>query len=250
MHIFITGGTRGIGLGLVKEFLKRGHSVSYTGTTQNSLDQHIGELDGSFFPIVCDVRERKQIETAKDLAMGRFGNIHIWINNAGVSQKNVDVSELSEVEIKRVVDINVSGMIMGTSVALSQMKKQEFGTVYNMEGLGSNNMKIPRTLVYGGSKRFLTYFSQGCNKELKDYPKIRVGTLQPGMVFTDLLIHNMTEEGMKIARILGSKVEVVTPFLVQQMIKGKQTIKYLTFGKTLWRFLTAPFVKRNHDITL
>ena len=90
-------------------------------------------------------------------------------------------------------------------------------------------MKIAKTLVYGGSKRFLSYFSQGCNKELKEFPEIFVGTLKPGMVFTALLLDQMSDDGMKIARILGSKVEVVTPFLVNQMIKGKQTIKYFIY---------------------
>ena len=78
----------------------------------------------------------------------------------------------SKEEIKKVVDINVSGMVIGTSVALTQLKKQGYGRVYNMEGLGSNNMKIAKTLVYGGSKRFLSYFSQGCNKELKEFNSI------------------------------------------------------------------------------
>ena len=116
-----------------------------------------------------------------------------------------------------------------------------------INAFGSNNMKIAKTLVYGGSKRFLSYFSQGCNKELKEFPEIFVGTLQPGMVFTALLLDQMSDDGMKIARILGSKVEVVTPFLVKQMIKGKQTIKYLTFGKSMWRFMSSPFSKRNQE---
>ncbi len=247
MHIFITGGTRGIGLGLVKEFLKRGHSVSYTGTQQKSIDKHISELEGSFLPIICDIRSRKQIETAKDLAMDKFKSIDIWINNAGVDQDRLEVSDLSEEEIKRVIDINVIGMMLGTSVALKEMKKQNYGVVYNMEGLGSNNMKIPKTLIYGSSKRLLTYFSQGCNKELKNYKNIFVGTFQPGMVFTDLLMNNMGDDGMKIARILGSEVEEVAPFLVEKALKGKKTIKFLTTRKVLYRFLTSPFKhKKDH----
>ncbi len=241
MHIFITGGTRGIGFGLVNEFLKRGHSVSYTGTSQASIDKHISELEGSFLPIICDVRSKQQIVKAKDLAMDKFKSIDIWINNAGVDQDRADVCDLSEEEIKRVIDINVIGMMLGTSVALKEMKKQSYGVVYNMEGLGSNNMKIPRTLIYGSSKRLLTYFSQGCNKELKDYKNIFVGTFQPGMVFTDLLMKNIGDDGMKIARILGSEVEVVTPFLVEKALKGKKTIKYLTTNRMLWRFVSSPF---------
>lgn len=247
MHVFITGGSKGIGHGMVREFCKRGHQVSFTGTSEQSVENGLKLIEGDVRGYVCDVREKAQIESALKLALENVGQIDIWINNAGVSQEHECVSDLTEEQIKKVVDINISGMIMGTSVALTQMKKQGYGRVYNMEGLGSNNMTIAKTLIYGGSKRFLSYFSRGCNKELKEYPHIFVGTLQPGMVFTALLLDNMTEDGMKIARILGSKVEVVTPFLVKQMVKGKQTIKYLTFTKTMWRFMSAPFSKRNQE---
>ncbi len=245
MHVFITGGTRGIGLGLVKEFLKLDHQVSYTGTSQKSIDEHKNSLTGSYLSLVCDVRSKEQIEEVKEKAIKEFGDIDLWINNAGVNQDSLDVSDLSEKEIKRVVDVNITGMILGTSVALSQMKQQNHGVVYNMEGLGSNNMKIAKTLIYGSSKRLLTYFSIGCNKELKEYKDIFVGTMQPGMVFTDLLLSNMTEDGMKIARILGSEVKEVTPYLVKKAIAGKKRIKYLSTSRALWRFLTRSF-KKHH----
>lgn len=244
MHVFITGGTRGIGKGLVKEFLKRGHEVSYTGTSEKSISKSIGEFSGNFLPLVCDVREKAQIEKAKDLAIEKFKCIDIWINNAGVDQDRLDVSDLSEEEIRRVIDVNVIGMILGTSVALKEMKKQNFGVVYNMEGLGSNNMTVAQTLIYGSSKRLLTYFSKGCNKELKAFDKVWVGTLQPGMVFTDLLMRNLGDDGMKIAKILGSEVEDVTAYLVPKMIAGKKSIKYLSNMKIMWRFIKSPFNKK------
>jgi short-subunit dehydrogenase len=243
MHIFITGGTRGIGLGLVKEFLKQGHRVSYTGTSEKSISKNIDELSGDFLPLVCDVRYKSQIVKAKEAALNKFDCIDIWINNAGIGQKSLVVSDLSEEEIKKVVDVNVLGMMIGTSVALDEMKKQNHGMVYNMEGLGSNNMMVPTTVIYGSSKRLLTYFSKACDKELKEYKEISVGTLQPGMVFTDLLLSDMSEEGMKIAKILGSNVTEVTRFLVKKILKGKKQIKFLTTRKAMWRFMISPFRK-------
>ncbi|MCF7931483.1 MAG: SDR family oxidoreductase [Acholeplasmataceae bacterium] len=247
MNIFITGGTRGIGFGLVDEFLKKNHHVVFTGTSEESINKASSKLNGDFFGVVCDVRHKSQIEYAKDQAIKQYGSIDIWINNAGVDQDRLDVSDLSEDEIKRVVDINIVGMMLGTSIALLQMKKQGFGHVYNMEGLGSNNMTIPKTIIYGSSKHLLTYFSKGCNKELKSYQDVWVGTLSPGMVFTDLLLHDMGDDGMKIARILGSEVEEVTPWLVKQMIKNKKRIVWLTNFKVIKRFMFSPFIKKkNH----
>ena len=243
MHIFITGGTRGIGFGLVTEFLKKDNQVSFTGTSEQSVNKASELFSGSFLGLVCDVRVKEQIELAKNKAIKKFGQIDIWVNNAGVDQERLDVSDLTEKDIKKVIDTNVTGMILGTSVALSVMKQQAYGHVYNMEGLGSNNMTIPKTLIYGSSKHLLTYFSKGCNKELKAYKNVWVGTLSPGMVFTDLLNHNMSEDGMKIAKILGNKVEEVTPFLVKQMLKGKKKIVWLTNRKAAYRFMFS-FLKK------
>ncbi len=244
MHIFITGGTRGIGKGMVREFLSLGHEVSFTGTSKESIERASSDLSGRFYGIVCDVRKYDEIVMAKDSALKQFNSIDIWINNAGIDQERECVSELKSSNIRDVIDINVTGMMFGTSIALQLMKQQTFGRVYNMEGLGSNNMKIPKTIIYGSTKRLLTYFSKACNKELKDYKDVFVGTISPGMVYTDLLLKNATEESLKITCILADTVERVTPFLVKNMVKGKQHIYWLTTRKTIWRFMISPFHKR------
>ena len=244
MHIFITGGSKGIGRGMVVEFLKRGHSVSFTGTSESSASIGSEGLNGEFLGLICDVRCKEDLVNAKNLAINKFECIDIWINNAGIGQAYKDISELTETEVKDVIDINVSGMILGTSVAISEMKKQNHGTVYNMEGLGSDGRIIPKTIVYGSSKRLLRYFSKAVNKELKGYKEIKVGTLSPGMVFTDLLLKDSSPESMKIINILGNSVEEVTPFLVDKMISGKKNINWLTNRKVMYKFIRSRFRKK------
>ncbi|MBU1019966.1 MAG: SDR family oxidoreductase [Firmicutes bacterium] len=244
MNIFITGGTRGIGKGMVSEFLKLGHNVSFTGTSSISVQKGSSGLSGNFVGYVCDVRDMDQIMQSMEQAVSNFGPIDIWINNAGIDQARKPVSELTSGEIKDVIDVNVVGMIHGTKVALSEMKKQGYGAIYNMEGLGSDDRMIPETVIYGSSKRLLRYFSRACNKELKEYPKIFVGTLSPGMVFTDLLLNNSTEESLKIMNILGNKVEEVTPFLVKKMLQGKKRIYWLTTRKVMFKFMRS-MVRKN-----
>lgn len=244
MHIFITGGTRGIGLGIVQQFLEKGHKVSYTGTSDSSIQKNITLLNGEYNSIVCDVRHKTDLVNARDKAINVFGDIDIWINNAGVDQERETIDHLSESEIHRVVDINIVGSMLGTSVAIELFKKQGFGYVYNFEGLGSNNMKIPKTIVYGTTKRAITYFSKAANKENAEFPNIHVGSIQPGMVFTELLLSNMDEDGMKVARIIGDDVSNVAPFIVKNILKKKRSIKYLTNRKIFVRFLMSPFKRK------
>jgi short-subunit dehydrogenase len=150
---------------------------------------------------------------------------------------------LSEEEIAHVIDVNVTGMVNATSEALQVMVKQGYGYLYNMEGLGSNNMVFPKTVIYASSKHFLTFFTKGVRKEMKAYKDIQVGTISPGMVFTDLLKTSGSEDGMKIANILGSQVSEVSPFLVKNMIKGKRKIEFLTKRRILWKFVKSLFMK-------
>jgi NADP-dependent 3-hydroxy acid dehydrogenase YdfG len=233
MHIFITGGTRGIGRGMVKEFIKKGHHVTYTGTTHNSVNESTLELKGDYLALVCDVRDYLLFEKTVEKAIEKHGNIDIFINNAGVDQLDDYIYKLPPEEIKKVIDINVIGTMYGVNIILKHMIKAKKGVVYNFEGLGSNNMVIPKTIVYGSSKRLIRYFSKAVNKEIKEYKNIHVGTIQPGMVFTDLLLHNMSEEGMKVARILGNEVEEVTSFIVKHILNGKKKVVFPTYRKAI-----------------
>ena len=244
MHVFITGGSKGIGRGMVVEFLKKGHDVSFTGTSESSVSKGSSGLKGNFIGLVCDVRIMKSIETAKDSAIDKFGLIDIWINNAGVGQPPKYFYDLSEDDIREVIDVNVYGMILGTNVALKEMKKQNHGIVYNMEGLGSDGRIIPKTIVYASSKRFLRYFSNAANKELQGNKEVFVGTVSPGMVFTNLLMKDNTPESMKMINILADSVEDVTPFLVEKMLSGKKNINWLSTRKVLWKFVKSIFRKK------
>ena len=67
------------------------------------------------------------------------------------------------------------------------------------------------------------------------------------MVFTNLLLNDSDKESLKISSILGNKVDEVTPFLVDKMLKGKKKINWLTNRKIMWKFTKSLFVK--NDIT-
>jgi NADP-dependent 3-hydroxy acid dehydrogenase YdfG len=243
MNVFLTGGTRGIGLGLVKDFQALGHKVAYTGTSMESIEKSGHKNLKDAFAYVCDVRNRKDLRQVLHQAKDAMGSIDLFINNAGVNQANSLVMNLSEEEIAHVIDVNVTGMVNATSEALQVMVEQGYGYLYNMEGLGSNNMVFPKTVIYASSKHFLTFFTKGVRKEMKAYKDIQVGTISPGMVFTDLLKTSGREDGMKIANILGSQVSEVSPFLVKNMIKGKRKIEFLTKRRILWKFVKSLFMK-------
>ena len=121
-----------------------------------------------------------------------------------------------------------------------------------MKGLGSDGRIAPNMAYYGGTKRFLRYYTIALAKENKEQ-NIIIGRLSPGMVTTELLlkdldISNADDQTIKLFKILADKVETVTPYLCEGILsntKNNRLIAWLTTPKILLRFLSAPFSKRN-----
>lgn len=119
-----------------------------------------------------------------------------------------------------------------------------------MEGLGSNNMIKPKTILYGTTKHALTYFMKGLAKEL-ECSNVIAGRLSPGMMLTDFITKTpdgeksevITDEKFKkVFNILADKPEVVAKFFIPRILsntKNDAQIAWLTNRKAAWRFLTA-----------
>lgn len=254
----ITGSTRGIGRGMAEEFLKRGHPVVINGTTSQSVGKAVGELIKTYPNQVVGYQanstDYEAMEALYDYAVEVFQVVDILINNAGISQEGGLVIDLEQSDVKKVLDININGVTNGSMVAAKRMLKQGHGQIYNMEGLGSDGMIMPKSVIYGTSKYAVTYFTKGLAKELKDSP-VMVGRLCPGMVLTDLMLKSLNESKDEervqslrhVLNILGDTVETVTPFLVDNILKNKKNnahINWLPKSKTAMRFATNGLKKR------
>ncbi len=255
----ITGSTRGIGFAMAKEFLAAGCQVTLSGRgdslppeAQNELKRH----EGSYQYVPCNVQNISGIEKLWDTAASRFGSVDIWINNAGQNAPHAFIYDTGERYVRSVVETNTLGVIFGCQVAARHMIEQGHGAIYSMEGLGSNDMIQKKTILYGTTKRALTYFMKGLSKELEGSGVI-AGRLSPGMMLTDFI--SRTPDGSaaailsdpqfkKIFNILADKPETVAAFFVPRMLRNTRNdrqIAWLTGIKAAWRFMSAPFHKRN-----
>ena len=256
-HAIITGSSRGIGFGLATEFLKRNFTITVSGTTEKSTLKAKEELiklfdENKIHACKCDVRNFDDIKNLWNTTFDKFKRVDIWINNAGIGQENKYFAEIENSKIEDLIDINIKGMMFGSKFAFKKMAEQGFGAIYNMEGFGSDGRKMKKLSLYGTSKIALNYFTETFIKETIDAPVI-VGLISPGMVVTDLLmspINNNSEDRKqfeKIANILADKVETVTPYLTENMIKNTKhgkAIRWLTTGKIIARFTSSLFRKR------
>lgn len=256
-NVVITGSTRGIGLAMAVEFLKSGCRVTLSGRGE-SLHPQMGEalqpFGGSYQYVPCNVQEVRDLAALWDAAVHRFGAVDIWINNAGQNAPHDWIWDTGDQYVRAVIDTNITGMILGSQVAVKGMLDQGHGAIYSMEGLGSNDMIQQKTILYGTSKRALTYFMKGLAKELAG-SGIIAGRLSPGMMLTDFITKTpdgavaaieTDERFRKLFNILADRPETVAAFFVPRMLrntKNDRQIAWLTGGKAAWRFMTAPFRK-------
>ena len=254
----ITGGTRGIGLSLVKDFLQNEWNVVYSGTTGSSVEKSLSRMKGTspggeYMAFKCDVTIEQDISALWENATGKFGSVDIWVNNAGITTDRSNFNTIPPGKFEKIIDINVKGLMLATHVVYNRMIIQGHGAIYNMEGLGSNGRKIPGLTPYGTSKCAVRYFTDSFAAEVKDGPVI-VGTISPGMVLTDLTLKPLREDPdknrqlIKVYNILANDPETVTPFLVDKMINNRKNgakIAWLTSLKILKRFILAPFSSRD-----
>ncbi|MEM8548849.1 MAG: SDR family oxidoreductase [Pseudomonadota bacterium] len=256
--VVITGSTRGIGRGLAEQFLQRGCRVVISGRAQEAVDAVVAELAASHgadkvIGQACEVTDANQLQALWNAATAAFSQVDIWINNAGVSIARHNLADSDPDELARIVDINLTGMLLANRVALRGMLAQGSGQIWNMEGFGSTGQTQPGMCAYGATKRGVNYIIKALQKEVKDTP-VQVCTLSPGIVVTDLLLGDYDpsspewEKAKKIFNILGDKVETVTPFLVDGILRSNKSganVSWLTGGKAFRRFMTAGFIKRD-----
>lgn len=243
---------------MAKEFLMAGCNVTISGRGEKLSDETGRQLEsfkGRFFYFPCNVQNKNELENLWSKSAGKWGRIDIWINNAGQNCPYEFSYDTGVGYVEALIDTNIKGVIYGSQIAAKNMLIQGGGQIFNMEGLGSNDMIQVKTILYGTTKRALTYFTRGLARELEGTP-VLASRLSPGMMLTDFI--TKTPDGDQspvikdkrfkyIFNILGDKPDTVAKFFVPKILantKNDAHIVWLTRTKALSRFITSPFSNR------
>jgi len=258
MNVVITGSTQGIGLGLAREFLRRGHDVVISSRRPDAVKQVVAELqtawpDRKVVGCQCDVGIYADAQNLWDFAISELGTVDIWVNNAGTEVGKAMFFMQDPASIAATINTNLTGLMYCNQVAIRGMYEQGGGKIFNMEGFGSNGMVRPAVSVYGSTKCAVRHFTKSMVLELQGSP-VKVCYLSPGIVITDLLVPPPDKRGKgweqskKILNLLADTVDTVTPFLVDGMLnvkEGGEAVRWLTPGKIMRRKIFSYFKKRD-----
>jgi NAD(P)-dependent dehydrogenase (short-subunit alcohol dehydrogenase family) len=203
----------------------------------------------------CDVTDFDSVQALWDSAAKRYGKIDIWINNAGISHRQIDLAAIPPEDLRAVVATNILGTLHGASVAMRGMRAQGNGAIYNLEGLGSDGRHMRGLNLYGMTKYGVTYLTDGLAQEAKGSGVI-VGAIRPGMVLTELITAQYTGRDedwrrmQRVFRIIASDVKDVAPWVAERVLANRRNGARIQYGgmlRILGRMITSGFGGRNAD---
>jgi NADP-dependent 3-hydroxy acid dehydrogenase YdfG len=185
--VIITGASSGIGAATAKAFSAAGHPLLL-------LARRLDLLNALQLPnTICekvDVLDRAALKKAIAKAEEKFGPAEILINNAGV-MLNGDPAQQDPNEWDTMIDINIKGVMNGIHAVLADMKIRNSGTIVNISSIAGRKT-FGMHSVYCGTKYAVHAISETVREEVSNH-NIRVLTIAPGMVATELVSHTTNE---------------------------------------------------------
>jgi len=188
---FVTGASSGIGRAAAIALAREGADVAVLGRDRARVEETAGQvsaLGAAALPLVADVCDEEQIESAARQILERFGRIDIQIASAGrgAARGPRAVVQLSIEEWEAIVDINLKGAFLSNRAVLPTMMKQRSGTILNVSSARGGTVATPFAAAYSASKRGLMGLTRALAEEMRAY-NVRVLAVLPDATDTPLI---------------------------------------------------------------
>lgn len=185
----ITGATSGIGEACARKFALGGYDLILTGRNQKKLDvlkKEFSDKGTDVITLTFDVRDREAATEAVHSLNGKWLNVDVLINNAGLALGLEKEYELAPNDWDTMVDTNIKGMLTMTHLIVPGMVKRNHGHVINMGSLAGEAAYAGGN-VYCATKAAVKAISDGLRIDLAD-TCVRVTNIKPGLVETNFSV--------------------------------------------------------------
>lgn len=212
----ITGAASGLGLALTKACIQQGMHVVMADKAEAMLAERVEELSEhsttKILGVVCDVTKFDQVTDLAKQSFTTFNRVDLLINNAGISGHFAPIWELTNEQVRQVLDVNLHGVIHGAQIFLPQMFGQEHRSrIVNMAsfyGLCSGSQMA----AYAMSKHAIVALSESLYFDLRRLNKlVDISVVCPSFANTQLLVNSSPSQSDKLHSMMIDLIERSRP---------------------------------------
>ncbi len=193
----VTGGTRGIGIEIVRTYLNNGAKVVLLGSREETVNKAIKALkeennNCEVLGFCPDLTSEIEINEVYKKVNSEFGKIDILVNNAGISS-STPILDYTKEEMNKIIDINIKAVFLCSKLVVPYLKESK-GTIINTSSMVSIYGQ-PKGVLYPTSKFAVNGLTKSLSRELASL-NIRVNAVAPGIIETDM-VRNLPDNVIK-----------------------------------------------------
>lgn len=183
---FVTGASKGLGLALVTELIRKGYKVAATSRNAKELKQAINITSDNLLPLQVDVVNEQSVAEAVEAAAKHFGSIEVVVNNAGYGQLGT-LEELSDQEARANFDANVFGTLNMIRRVMPLFRQQGKGHIINISSIAGFLGAFPGWGIYNATKFAVAGLTEALWAEASSLG-IKATIVYPGYFKTNFLL--------------------------------------------------------------
>ncbi|WP_392896607.1 SDR family NAD(P)-dependent oxidoreductase [Streptomyces sp. LN699] len=181
--VLVTGAGSGMGRTVALAFAAEGAAVVAAGRTAASLEETVALIEkegGTAVAVTADVTRSEDVRALVDRAVERFGGLDVAVNNAGVFRGGAPVADLPEEEWRTMLDVNVTGVLLGLQAEVAQMRRQPTGgAIVNISSNLGAHTRIQGAAGYIATKAAVSALTRAAALDhIAD--GVRVNAVSPG----------------------------------------------------------------------
>lgn len=203
----VSGAARGIGLAIAQRLVDGGARVAVADIDGDGAHAAASQLGSGHIGLRCDVRSMADVSAAIAATVDAFGGLDLLVNNAGIEIAK-PITELTEDDFGRVLDINVMGTFRFTKAAVPALAAAQGSAIVNLSSV-AGTAGGPLLSAYCASKGAVIRFTESAAVELRQ-AGIRVNAVCPGLIQTEM------------ADRLATPIEAIAPVSFDDLINLKQ----------------------------
>lgn len=233
--VFVTGGSRGLGRGIVKAMAKEGYTVIFTynkdSKSSNSVIDECKNFNGKVVALQMNIGKRTSIKKTLQVIDDKYGDIDIIVNNAGIAQEK-PFETISDDDWNNMLNVNLQGPFSLIQEIIPGMVKRGWGRIINISSIGGQWGGFNQ-VHYAAAKAGLINLTQSIAK-IYSQDGITSNAIAPGLISTDMAAAELdTEAGKeKVKGIPVGRIGTVDEIGSAVVFLSKEDAGYIT-GQTL-----------------